>query len=381
VTAPAPLTASASAASQPTRRQAPGPRPRRGHRGHRGTGRRLASRSSLALLILGGALLVSVIAAVGIGQAQVSPRAVLAVVAQQLGLPLPAGAEPTAMQTTVIWHLRLPRVLAAAVVGAGLALVGAVLQTVTRNPLADPFLLGLSSGASLGAVAVVVLGAGAGALALPLGAFAGALAAFALVLLLGAQGRRLSPLRVVLAGVAVAQLAAALTSLVIIWAGMPQATQVMQFWLAGSLGRARWATLAPAVVVLVVVGAVALRHARALDAFAFGEDAASSLGVEVARLRWVLLLATAALTGTLVAISGTIGFVGLVLPHAARFLVGPRHRLLLPVSALAGAVLLAWIDTLARTAFAPRELPVGLVTALVGVPAFLFLLRRVRVLG
>ncbi|MFG2041904.1 FecCD family ABC transporter permease [Dactylosporangium sp. NPDC048998] len=331
-----------------------------------------------AVLVLAAVLLLSVGTAVTFGPADLSQGTVWAVIADHLGL---IHADVPLLRDHIVWELRLPRVLGAAVVGAGLASCGAVMQTVTRNPLADPYLLGVSSGASLGAVAVLVLGIGTGVMALSGGAFAGAIAAFALVIAAAGRKAVLRPTRVVLAGVALAQLCAALTSFVIIWVADPHATQSITFWLSGSLARADWTALAWAAPVLAVALTLLLLHARALNAFAFGEEAAATLGVDVGRVRWLLLITTALLTAVLVAVSGAIGFVGLILPHAARLLTGPDHRRLLPVVVLAGAIFLIWVDTAARTLFEPRELPAGVLTALLGVPAFVVLLRRREVNG
>jgi iron complex transport system permease protein len=247
------------------------------------------------------------------------------------------------------------------------------MQSLTRNPLADPYLLGLSSGASLGAVAVLVLGV---SLLLPVAAFAGALLALAATLTLARTGGTLSPGRAVLAGLAVSQLAAAGTSFVIFWSSTGDSYREILAWLMGSLGGTTWLSVAISGIALLLVGAVLIAASGQLDAFAFGDTAAAALGVGVDRTRWTLMTAVALLVGALVAVSGAIGFVGLVLPHAVRSLTGPAHRRLLPVAALAGGTLLVWADTLARTLFAPRELPVGIVTALVGVPVFVALLRR-----
>ncbi|MFI5495864.1 FecCD family ABC transporter permease [Actinoplanes sp. NPDC051859] len=312
-------------------------------------------------------------AAVTVGPADLSLRTVGEVIAGHLGLTT---ADVPLMRDHIVWELRLPRVLGAAVVGAGLAAAGAVLQTVTRNPLADPYLLGVSSGASLGAVAVVVLGVGGGVAALSGGALIGALAAFGLVIIVAGGRAALRPTRVVLAGVAVAQLCAALTTFVIIWVADPHATQSITFWLSGSLARVDWTALAWAAPVLGAALLVIGAQARALNAFAFGEESAATLGIDVRRVRRVLLITTALVTAVLVAISGAIGFVGLILPHAARLFTGPDHRRLLPVVVLAGAIFMIWVDAAARTAFEPRELPAGVLTALLGVPAFVWLLRR-----
>ncbi|MFK3983806.1 FecCD family ABC transporter permease [Micromonospora sp. NPDC050397] len=316
----------------------------------------------------------SIGAAVTVGPADLSLGTVWAVIGDHLGV---FRSDVPLLRDHIVWQIRLPRVLLAATVGAGLAAVGAVMQTLTRNALADPYLLGVSSGASLGAVTVTVTGLGSAVWSLTGGAFTGALAAFALVIAAAtSRGGRLAPTRMILAGVAVGQLCAAVTSFVIIWAADPHATQQITFWLSGSLGRSDWTSLGYAVSALAVVLAVLLGHARTLNAFAFGDDSAATLGVDVTRTRWLLLTTAALLTGTLVAVSGAIGFVGLLLPHAARLLTGPDHRRLLPVAVLAGAIFLIWVDTAARTVFEPRELPVGVLTAMLGVPAFVLLLRR-----
>jgi iron complex transport system permease protein len=338
---------------------------------------RTAGTAAVTLVLMAG-VLISVGAAVTVGPADLSIGTVWAVIGEHLGL---VRADVSVLRDHIVWDLRLPRVLGAATVGAGLAAAGAIMQTVTRNPLADPYLLGVSSGAALGAVLVIVAGIGSGMVAVSGGAFAGALATFAVVVLLAGRRAALAPTRVVLTGVAVAQLCAACTSFVIIWVGDPHATQSITFWLSGSLAGSGWAELAWAVPVLVAVLLLIMMHARPLNAFAFGEEAAATLGVDVTRTRWLLLVATALLTAVLVGISGAIGFVGLILPHAARFLTGPDHRRLLPVVVPAGAIFLIWVDTAARTVFEPRELPVGVLTALLGVPCFLLLMRRREVRG
>lgn len=275
----------------------------------------------------------------------------------------------------IVWELRLPRVLTAAAVGAGLAVAGAVMQSLTRNPLADPYLLGLSSGASLGAVAVLVLGVG---ILLPVAAFAGAALALAAALGLAGSLGTLTPARTVLAGLAVAQLCAAGTSFVIFWSATGDSYREILAWLMGSLAGADWSAVAIAGVAVLVLGTALVLSGRTLDAFAFGDTAASALGVDVARTRWTLLTVVALLTGALVAVSGSIGFVGLIVPHAVRLLVGAGHRRLLPLAAVVGATFLVWADTAARTLFEPRELPVGIVTAFLGAPVFALLLWRRR---
>lgn len=310
--------------------------------------------------------------AITLGPAGLSVGEVASIVVGHLG---GTAADVTPIRDGIVWDLRLPRTLLAALCGAGLGLCGAIMQSLLRNPLADPFVLGISSGASTGAVLIVILGVGSGVIGLSSGAFIGAVISFALVLLL-AHAAGGTPDRVILAGVAATQLFSALTSFIVITSADPEQTRGVMFWLLGSLGGADWLDVALCAAVVAVGLVVCLTHSRALDAFAFGEDAASSLGVNVWRVRVTLLLATALMTAVIVSVAGAIGFVGLVLPHAARALVGPSHRRLLPASALIGSIFLVWVDAVARTAIAPQELPAGVVTALVGVPAFAVILWR-----
>ncbi|MGW6908547.1 FecCD family ABC transporter permease [Streptomyces sp. NPDC054940] len=334
----------------------------------RGLRRTLLWAAGLALLGL------SVAVAITIGPADIAVGDVWATVAAHLGW---GRAELTPIRDGIVWNLRLPRTLLAAVCGAGLAVCGAVMQSLLRNPLADPFVLGVSSGASTGAVVVVVLGAGGGLLSVSGGAFLGAVVSFGLVLLLSHTLGGTTD-RVVLAGVAAMQLFSALTSFVVMTAADAETTRGVLFWLLGSLSGAGWTDVGVGLAALSVTLLVCAGYARALDAFAFGQDAAASLGVHVARTRMVLLCTTALLTAALVSSAGAIGFVGLVLPHAVRPLTGPGHTRLLPATALAGAVFLVWVDTLARTALDPQEVPVGVMTALIGVPAFVLVLYRDR---
>lgn len=326
------------------------------------------------------ALVVTVLVAVTIGAADLSVATVRDVIVDHLsrfiGQERPSGISPA--RDRIVWELRLPRVIGAAIIGAGLAVVGAVMQTLTRNPMADPYLLGISSGATFGAVLVLVAGVASGVVALGVGAFVGAMGAFALVLFLGGRAAGSSPSTMVLAGIAVAQLVNAAWWLIIFWVNNPHATQDVTFWLAGSLSIIRWPHVAVGAAALAMSLVAVAAASRSLDALVFGDDSANSLGVDARRLRWMLFVVSAVLTGALVSISGAIGFVGLILPHAVRFVVGTRHRRVLPAAALVGAVMLVWVDTAARTLFAPRELPVGILTAVVGVPVFVVLLRRSR---
>ncbi len=323
-----------------------------------------------AVLVI--ALMVSVLVSIGIGPARIAPAEVAATVWAHLT----GGAPPlSATQDAIVWQLRVPRVLVAVVVGGGLALCGAVMQALTRNPLADPYLLGLSSGASTGAVIVLVLGA---AIALPVAAFAGAMIALVLTLTISRASGSSAPTSAILAGLAVSAVLSALTSLVIFWSATNDSYREILSWLLGSLSGAEWSDVALVAVVAVLCALPLLGSARILDSLVLGDSAAIALGVPVERLRILLFGCCALLTGALVAVSGAIGFIGLILPHATRALVGVRHRTLLPTAFLGGGLFLLWADTIARTVFDPRELPVGIVTALIGGPVFVVLLTRLR---
>jgi len=319
-------------------------------------------------------LLVSIAVATTIGPSDLGPADAYAAVLERLGGPR---SQLTMLQQSIIWDLRLPRALLAAACGAGLALCGVILQSLLRNPLADPFILGVASGASTGAVSIVVLGIGAGAIGLAAGAFVGAVVAFGLVLVLAvAAGTGMD--RMILAGIAATQLFSALTSFIVFTSADAEQTRGVLFWLLGSLSSASWSDVALCGAVVAFGVVVCWGFASTLDAFLFGEDAAASLGVSVARARMVLLVVTALVTAVIVSTSGAIGFVGLVLPHAARALVGTRHRVLVPTATILGAIFLVWVDAAARLVIAPQELPVGVATAIVGVPAFVVILLRRR---
>ncbi|MGW7041424.1 FecCD family ABC transporter permease [Streptomyces avermitilis] len=324
---------------------------------------------------LGVALLLALTAAVSWGSTSIPPAEVWGVVGRRLSGEAPRPGT----NDLIVWQLRVPRALLAALVGAGLGVVGTAVQALVRNPLADPYLLGISNGASLGAVAAIVLGAGAGG-ALGLGlsgaAFAGALLTFTLVWAVARRGGGFAPLRLVLAGVAIGQFLSGFTSYLVLQAGDEQQTHSVLFWLMGSLSGATWPLLA--VPALTVPAALLLLQARArgLNALLMGDETAAGLGIDVVRLRRELFLVTSVLTGVLVAVSGAIAFVGLMVPHACRLVVGGDHRRLLPVSALFGALLLVVVDIVCRTAMDTQELPVGVVTSLIGAPALLYLLDR-----
>ncbi|MEE4617933.1 iron ABC transporter permease [Pseudomonas alliivorans] len=282
----------------------------------------------------------------------------------------------TAGQETIVWLIRMPRVLLGALAGAGLALIGCVLQAVTRNPLADPHLLGATSGATLGAVMVVMhVGEILGMLTLPLAAFAGSLASLILVLWLSSRNGRLDSQRLLLSGVAVSFVMMAIANL-LLFLGDHRASSSVLFWMLGGLGLARWELLTVPLVT-VLAGWILLQGlGRALNALMAGDQTAVSLGLQVRNVRLLVFLIASLMTGVLVALCGSIGFVGLMVPHIARRLVGSEHRRLLPVATLLGALLMVWVDVVSRTLIAPEDLPIGISTALLGGLFFIFMMRR-----
>lgn len=325
-------------------------------------------------------LLTSMVVALGIGSVQLPVADVAAVVVRRLGL---GDHGVTLAQDQIVWQLRLPRVLGVVAIGAGLACAGAVLQSLTRNDLADPFLLGISSGAAVGAVTVIVLGVSfaglVGSAAVTFSAFVGALGALVLVLAIAtARGGDLPPARTVLAGVAVGYIGSSYASLLTIMEGDDHAAKRVLAWTLGSAAGLRWGSAVFLAIVALLALLVFVLLGPHLDAFAFGEDAARALGIRVERLRWLLFVVTALMTAAMVAFAGAIGFVGLVVPHIVRGVVGPGHRALLPLAALVGAALLLWADTLARSVVTGQEIPLGVVTAVIGTPFFVWLLRRRR---
>ncbi|MBF6398690.1 iron ABC transporter permease [Nocardia cyriacigeorgica] len=324
-------------------------------------------------------MLLAVLAAVmalatGFGAESLPVSGVVEVLTHRLSGRIP----PDPGLDTIVWQLRVPRTVLAAIVGAGLALAGAAMQTLVRNPLADPFLLGVSSGAGVGAAAVITSGvfAGAGIWALSGGALAGAFAAAALVFVIAVTQGGLTPLRLVLTGTVLASAFSALTSYLIFRSTDPAAAQSVLFWLLGSLAGADWTKIAVPLVVVAISAVGLVAAAGWLDALHLGADAAGSIGVPVRELRIALFVLLAVLVGVLVAVSGGIGFVGLVVPHAARLVVGPRHRALLPTCALLGALFLVIADAATRVLVRPTEIPVGVLTGLIGAPAFLLLMGR-----
>ena len=326
---------------------------------------------SLPLIAVG---IVLVITAAAVGPYTIPPSHTIDILLAQIG-----AAQSTAPETeqAIIASIRLPRIILALIVGAALGVSGAVMQGLFRNPMADPGIIGVSTGGALGAVVAIAIGAHAlFPLALPAMSFAGAAGALALVYIVASVGGRFSMAALLLAGVAISAFIAAVMSAIILFTSNLEAQREMIFWLAGGLDASRWADVRISMPFVLFGIVVALLLSRDLNLLMVSEDEARALGVRVGLTRNALLATASLITGTAVAFSGTIAFVGLVVPHTLRLVTGADHRVLVPLSALGGGVFLLAADTLARLVIAPAEVRVGIITALVGAPFFLALLAR-----
>jgi iron complex transport system permease protein len=330
----------------------------------------------LLFTILIGALIGAVVLGLGSGAVSIAPRQVVAIVLDHLGID--TGVDYSATQDAVLWSIRLPRVLLGAVVGVALGIAGVAFQGIFRNPLADPQLIGVSSGAALGSVvAVLAVESVLGSLASPLGGVLGAVAASAAVFGVARHEGRTEVVTLVLAGLAVGALAGSLAAFVVVAADDARVGGVL-FYVLGSLGVATWDRLWLTLPFVSVVVVVVPLWARRLDLLLLGEREAMHLGVAVDRVRVVVGGAAAVAVGASVAAAGSIGFVGLVVPHAIRRIAGPSHRILVPAAALGGATAVVLADVIARTIALPLEVPIGLLTAIIGGPVFLVLVARTR---
>ena len=313
--------------------------------------------------------------AVSVGAVPVSTSTVLGILSNKV---FPGLIEQTwsSGREAIVWEIRLPRALLAIMVGSGLAIVGASLQAVTRNMLADPHLLGISSGGAFGAIlALLHTGMFIGLLTVPLLAFAGALLSTIIVLGVIKLANATSADRLVLAGVAVSFIIMAAAN-ILIFLGDPRASHTVVFWMLGGLGLAQWNQLAYPLTILLLCGIWLMSRAKLLNAMTVGDETAATLGISVARFRLTVFIVGALITGVMVAFSGIIGFVGLMVPHIARMLVGGDYTRVLMASALIGAIFLLWADILARTLMAPEDMPIGIVTGLIGGIFFIWLLSR-----
>ncbi|MEM9584663.1 MAG: iron ABC transporter permease [Pseudomonadota bacterium] len=331
----------------------------------------------MSFLLFGGliALLISLSISVSVGAVAVPADTVWGILANRLS---PDFVEQSWSEgrEAIVWSIRFPRAILAMMVGAGLAMVGASLQAVTRNPLADPHLLGISSGGAFGAIfALLHSGLFLGLLTVPLLAFIGALCATLIVLGVSRLADASSADRLVLAGVAVSFIIMAAAN-GLIFLGDPRASHTVVFWMLGGLGLAQWDQLIYPLVILIICGAWLASRTNQLNAMTIGDETAATLGISVARFRLVVFVVGALITGVMVAFSGIIGFVGLMVPHIARMLVGGDYTRVLPASALIGAIFLLWADIAARTVMAPEDMPIGIVTGLFGGLFFVWLLGR-----
>ena len=331
------------------------------------------------LLAIGGGLAVALVLSIGASATMGSEAVALGDVYRVVWHRLTgSGPAPDPVAARIVWSLRMPRTVLALLSGGGLSIIGVAMQTLVRNPLAEPYILGISSGATAGA-SLFYLGflppIISRTLTMPIAAFLGGLASITLVYLVARKGTHVSVARLLLAGVAMSALMSSVTSFVTFSSPEPDKLRAVLFWLLGSLSGARWAIL-PIPAVTALLGLFMLIGlTRPLDALLVGEEPAHSLGVPVETLKRLLIVLAALVTGTLVATSGAIGFVGLIVPHAVRLTMGVTHRRLVPLSFVVGALFLLWADVAARSLLPGQELPVGILTAICGVPFFLILLR------
>ena len=343
----------------------------------------LVKRHTLAsCLVLLGLLVVSVILGIGLGPVSIRFSDVYRVMFHRLSgiftgqtAPLESIREST---QNIVWFLRAPRVLLGALIGAALTLSGVGMQAFTKNPLAEPYVLGISSGASLGAVLAMLLGVSVpvlGKLSVSMGAFAGALVSILLVYLLAKSRGSVTPIRLILVGVAVSAMFQAFTNYIVYTAPDDAAVREATFWMLGGLGSAEWEDLPLLLCLVPPAFLLMLALSKSLNAMMMGDNSAITLGVNLNVVRNLLIVITALLTASSVAVSGCIGFVGLVIPHLVRSVVGPDHRKLIPISMLTGAIFLIWVDVGARMIKPPAELPIGILTAFLGAPLFLWMIR------
>lgn len=332
---------------------------------------------SIFLLLLILITFASIVGAILVGSVNISPSIIWDVLCWKLGFTNSL-TEASIAQSTIIWEIRLPRILLAIAVGAGLSISGAAIQALVQNSIADPYILGVSSGASVGATAVIILGAFSflGNWALSLAAFIGALIAVFIVFLLARVGGRTSIIRLLLAGIAISLIFSAITNFILIMTKDAGGMKAVMHWMLGSLAGAKWSNIQIPILVCIAVFLFLYCFTNSLNALLLGEETATTLGISLEKFRLIIIVSVSLLTGVLVAVSGTIGFVGLIIPHIVRMLVGSHYRYVLPSSALIGAIFLIWADTLSRIIIAPEEMPIGILTALCGGPFFIWLLRK-----
>lgn len=285
-----------------------------------------------------------------------------------------------ASTVNIVWFVRTPRILLSILVGMGLAISGVVMQAVVQNPLADPYILGISSGASLGATFAILVGYGSSAFfaqfGLAFGAFIGALVATVLVLVLAAVGGKMTSTKLVLSGLIISALGGALSNLIVYLANNAEGIKTVTFWSMGSLASASWTKLPFVAIVVGVLATYFLFQARVLNTMLLGDEVAVTLGIRLSFYRKIYMMLSALLTSIIVANSGMIGFVGLIIPHIVRGFFGSDHRILMPLSAFGGALFMIWADLLARSILTGVELPIGIITAIIGAPVFIYIIVK-----
>jgi iron complex transport system permease protein len=340
-------------------------------------GRRIARRYVIGLVVLLVVLVAAASLAMSVGAVHVRFGEVWSIIGRHVARRSDTGA--VSSDDTIVWQIRAPRVVLGILAGAGLSVVGVVVQAMVRNPLADPYVMGVESGAAAAAVGVLYLGRRHvynGSIGPSAAGFVGALVTLVVVFGLARRNGRVSSVRLLLVGVAVSYALGGVTSFFLYASHDPNGQGQVLFWILGGLGGAEWSKI-PLALGVVLFGFVAMwYHARPLNALAVGDDGAASLGMNPDRLRTRLLVICALMVASLVSIVGPIGFVGLVVPHVGRMIFGAEHRRLIPVSMLLGGVYLVLVDIIARTLFAPSEIPIGVVTSVIGTPFFLWLIRR-----
>lgn len=338
----------------------------------------LFSHKKTAVFLLGAALLCVAAVSLTFGQIDMPVKNTLAVVCHQIGLPFFTEQDFSREQLAVIWFIRMPRMLVGVLVGAALGISGAVMQGIFSNPLADPSIIGVSAGAATGAVLAIATGAASQSMfTMPAFAFCGSLCAVTLTVFLASRNGKIPVMTLLLAGVAVGMLLSAFTSGILTFINEQKLQQYL-FWMVGGLDYRRWEHVYLAAGPVCLGIGVMLLLSRHLNVLVLGETEARSVGMPVMYFRMGLLLVAAMTTATSVCVSGSIGFVGLIMPHMMRLLLGPDHRILLPASALGGALFLVICDSLGRVVLAPAEVRVGIMTALLGAPYFLYLLRKMQ---
>ena len=335
-------------------------------------------RHAVILLELFLILLVSMAGALTIGTVSLSVGDVVSAVYDSLRSSVPIDAPGQGPLHDIVWLLRMPRILMAACIGAGLATSGVIMQAIVKNPLADPYILGVSSGASLGATAAILLGVGVslGENFVGIAAFIGAFAISLAIVFIANMGGRANAVKLLLAGMALSAVCSAFSSFIVYFANDKDGIQSITYWLMGSMAGAKWSTLQVMIPMSIVIPLFFYTQSKILNLMLLGDDTAITLGVDLHRYRQTYLLVSALLVGFAVYAAGMIGFVGLIVPHVSRMLVGADHRRLLPIAALSGAIFLVWADVLCRIVIPQTELPIGILISMIGAPCFIYLMIK-----